>query len=133
MTVTIIHVCVYWRTHLAVFDLRIERFKLLSKICYHQLGFSTHHQADALRPIASIAFVEGKAVGSSQHSNLAQGFVLTTSGGSTPRFRQINIPALNVFNLAFNLHGTTQNFVNQVPVGVVRTHYTHRPQAVSPD
>lgn len=59
-----------------------------------------------LLPIASIAFADGSEVGSIQHSNLAHGFVLTISGGSTPIFKQINMPQLNVFNLDLNLHGT---------------------------
>jgi len=63
-------------------------------------------QKNALRPMASIDLEDGKAVGSSQHSSLAQGFVLTTSGGSTPRLRQMNRPALKVFIRDFNLQPT---------------------------
>lgn len=61
----------------------------------------------SLRPIASMALVEGKAVGSSQHSSLAQGLVFTISGGSTPMFRHMNMPALRVFDRLRSRHGTT--------------------------
>lgn len=65
-----------------------------------------YEQGCSLRPMASIALVDGSAVGSSQHSSFAHGFVLTTSGGSTPIFKQMNKPALDVFNRDFNRHGT---------------------------
>ena len=59
--------------------------------------------------MASIALVEGSAEGSNQHSSFAQGFVFTTSGGSTPILRHMNKPALKVFNRDFSRQGTAED------------------------
>ena len=48
-------------------------------------------------PIVSTALGGGKAWGSTQHSSLAHGTVLMTSGGSTPMFRHTTSATLTVF------------------------------------
>ena len=99
-----LHSCAEQLTHLYLtFGFNVSNCCCKSA-CTSEQRRSIHHDLNSLRPIASIAFVDGNAVGSSQHSNFAQGLVLTTSGGSTPILRQMNRPAVNDFNRDFNLH-----------------------------
>ena len=53
--------------------------------------------SSSLAPIVSVALVGSTLDGSNQQSSFEHGFVLTTSGGSTPMLKHSTIPRFNVF------------------------------------
>ena len=56
------------------------------------------------------------AAGSIQHSTRAHGWVLVTSGGSTPTFRQITKATLTVFILS----RIRQPYDGKIEIGIVK-------------
>src|SRR4051812_9066250 len=70
----------------------------------------------ALLLFVELWFVLSGGMGSTQHCKRAHGFVLMTSGGSTPTFRQTARIADTVFRRSFILHSETM-FLGSKPGG----------------